>query len=148
MKQHLHNEAKVLPVGKHSKMLASQYLASALSPSPPSFEIISRPQGPRNMKATLKSAFVDTVSPHLVDGTVPDGNIGVARSQIHTSAVANSVALNSPYPLLGTPPPPVHESEKSLPRQCRAILAQLGSSHCSQLNLLPPRQRPPPEPLH
>ena len=109
-------------------MLASQFLASALHPSHPLFDVVSSPQGPRNMKATLKVTFVD-----LVDGVLPDGSAGIARSRIHTLAVSNYIALGTPYPLLGTPPPPVHASKKFLLRQCRTILAQIWSSHCSQL---------------
>ena len=131
--QHLHNEAKILSVGEHSRMLASQYLASALNLSHPSHPVVSRPHGLRNMKKTLKSSFSDAVNPHLVDGVVPDGNVGVAQNQIHTLAVTNSIATSTANPLLGTPPPPVHVSELALPRQCRAILAQLRSSQCSQL---------------
>ena len=69
---------------------------------------------------------------HFIDGVIPDVGVRVARSQNHTAAVANLLAVNSPNPLLGLPLP-VHESEKTLPRQCRSILTHKISSPCSQL---------------
>ena len=131
--QHLHNEAKILSVGEHCRMLAAQHLAMTLQQNHPSFIAVSRPPGLRDKKPTLQSAFLDDVRPHLVDGVVPRGQLSLVRKQLHTSFVSNSIALNTPNPLLGTPPPPVHPSESSLPRACRSTLAQLRSSYCSYL---------------
>ena len=128
--QHLHNEAKLLSVVEHCRMLSAQYLAMALQRIHPSFEAISRQAGPRDKKATVKSALHNDVSPHLVDGAIPPGELGIIRNRIHTSSIANSEALNSPNPLIGISPPPVDPSEASLPRPVRSTL----STNCVHLN--------------
>ena len=63
----------------------------------------------------------------LISPSIPAGGLGEVRNRIHTLAVTESAAMTSDNPLLGAPPPPVHDSEKYLPRQCRSILAQLRS---------------------
>ena len=131
--RHLHNEAKLLSVGEHCDLLSALYLTSALHPDHPSHEVVSRPAGPRNMKKTLKSAFLPVVSPYLVNGKMPAGGVAAARSEIHTASVRNSSAFNYPNPVLGAVAPPVDESEKELPRPYRLTLSQLRSSYCVSL---------------
>ena len=114
-------------------MLSSQYLASCLQHDHPCHKVVSRPPGPRNKKATLKSAFSGDVNHHLVDGYVPVGHISSIQNKIHTEAVSDCLAKNTPNPLLGVPPPPVDKSELNLLRVYRSPLSQLCSSCCIKL---------------
>ena len=88
--QHLHNEARILSIEEHARLLAAQFLAAASQRDHPSHEVISRRPGPRNMKATLQSALGDAVSPHLVDGIIPACGLGAARTALYSAAVVNS----------------------------------------------------------
>ena len=65
---HLHRETKVLPVKEHLSLLCSQSLAKSPQPSDRFFKTVTLPSGPRNMKQTLQSRFLPTVSPFLVNG--------------------------------------------------------------------------------
>ena len=56
-----------------------------------------------------------------------------ARSEIHSSFVRNSSAMQYVNPVLGTVAPPVCESERDLPRPFRSTLSQLRSSYCASL---------------
>ena len=91
---HVHNEAKLLSVEEHCEMLSVQLLIACLQPDHPSFEVVNKPRGPRDKKKTLKSAYIDQITPYLVNGSIP----AAACSQIHTSFVRNSSALNTPNP--------------------------------------------------
>ena len=115
-------------------MLAAQHLVATLQSSHPSHKVVTRPPGPRSKKASLQSSVIDDVRRYLVNGSVPPGELGQVRNHIHTTTVSFSEALNTPCPLLGIPPPKVHESELSLPRTYRSTLAQLRSTHCTHLN--------------
>ena len=123
-----------MSIGTPTTMTTKKNLAATLQEGHPSYEIVTRPLGPRSLKSSLESAVIDDVSQHLVNDSVPPGELGTTRNRIHTTAVSFSEALNTPHPLLGIPPPLVHESESSLPRPYRSTLAQLRSTHCSRLN--------------
>ena len=129
---HLHAETKVLPVKEHLSLLCSQELAKSLQPSHPSFNTVTSPSGPRNMKQTLQSKFLPTVAPYLVDGSLPPQNYRSTIKSLHTEAVAAALAAADPNPLLQARPP-IAEEEISLPRHYRTTLAQLRSGCCSSL---------------
>ena len=57
----------------------------------------------------------------------------VTLKALHTDAVQGAVASFDPNPLLGSAPPLIDKSERSLPRSQRVVLAQLRSGHCRLL---------------
>ena len=57
-----------------------------------------------------------------------------AIRDIHTRAVRETINKNGPNRVLGRRPPPVHKSERRLPRGWRTTLSQLRSDFSKQLN--------------
>ena len=132
---HLHSEAKMLMVGEHLQLLASQYLASALRESHSMFETVACLPGPHHLKETLQSAFYDKVLPYLDDdGVVPRGHHNDVKNKIHADHVRRAVASREVNKVLNRQAPPVHHSESRLPRAHRSALAQLRSGYSSSLN--------------
>ena len=127
--QHIHTEAKILPVVDHAKMTATQYLASAKRASHPSHEVVMAPRGPRNMKNTLSSAYGSHIDAYLVDGVLPAGAFPETLKHVHTSFVQASIDEIGDHPLLNEPAPAIDKSELSLPRSTRSALSQLRSGH-------------------
>ena len=115
-------------------MLCSQALATCLQTGHPSFPVVTADSGPRpRQKNTLQYRFYAKVAPYISqDGTIADAKL--ARNEIHTAAVAESIAARGINRVLGTPAPPVHEEEKQLSRKTRRTLSQLRSGHCYSLN--------------
>ena len=132
---HLHSETEILPVGRHLHLLSSQFLASAMCPSHPSHHLVVTPPPPshRKIKNTLRTKCWDSVSDFLQDGIIPAGRVREAQRDIHTRVVSEA-RESSTNRVLGTTPPSIDASEKTLPRKTRAILSQLRSGHCSRLN--------------
>ncbi|MCP4061384.1 MAG: hypothetical protein GY738_29760 [Pseudoalteromonas sp.] len=131
---HLHQETKILPVQNHLSLLCSQYLASSLRPSHPSFSNVTTPPGPRSKKSTLQSKFLHTVQPFLSpDNTLHPNNYKFTISQLHTSAVTQAINSYPPNPVLNHAPPDINPSEIPLPRHYRTILSQLRSNYCPKL---------------
>ena len=130
---HLHSEAKELPVGAHLQMLSSQFLACALRDSHPSHEVACAPSGPRNKKRTLKSAFYGDISDLLTDGLTPPGEYSTIKDNIHTRAISTYMRSRPVNPIIGRQPLPIHPSESRISRPYRAALAQLRSGHCIRL---------------
>ena len=130
---HLHVEAEILTVKEHLDMLCSQALATYLQAGHPSFPVVTADSGPRNKKHTLQSRFNARVGRHIgQDGRMADTES--AHRDIHTAAVAESIASRDMNRVLGAPAPPVHEEERQLPRKTRRTLSQLRSGHCYSLN--------------
>jgi hypothetical protein len=136
---HLHAECKLLPVDEHLFMLCTQFLASCLHPSHPSNATVKLPPGHqknqhgRPMKETLSSCFHDAVSPYLWGDLIPSGLYDKIKNDIHTATVQNYLTSAGPNKVLGTRPPAVDNSEKSLPQAYVTTLHQLRSSKCSAL---------------
>jgi hypothetical protein len=136
---HLHAETKLMPVDEHLSMLCAQFLASCLRRCHPSHDVVQLPPRPRKnkhghpLKERLSSRFLDVVSPHPVDGIIPEASYKRIRNKIHTTAVQNYIQSAAPNRLLGVRPPEVSRSEETLPRIYRRILAQLRDDRCSSL---------------
>jgi hypothetical protein len=130
---HLHSEAKILMVDQHLELLSKQFLASALRPDHPSHSLVTRPEDSRKMKPTLQSRFVESLSPYLINGTLPPNSYKQTIKSIHTSSVEKAISLAEPNRVLGYPPPEIDPSESSLPRLTRTTLSQLRSSYCRRL---------------
>ena len=132
--KHLHSETKVLPVADHLGLLSKQFLASAKMPLNPSHTVVSRPPGPRDMKATLSSKFSESLSPYLRDGVQPSTLYKDTLSKLHTVAIEASITDLGPNDVIGRAPPDISEEEKSLDRANRCTLSQLRSGYCYRLN--------------
>ena len=132
--EHLHTEAKMLSVSQHLQLLTGQYLVSALRPDHPAHSVVTSPAGPRDMKQTLQSAFIDDVQPYLENGVIPPPNYNDVKNRLHASYVTKAINDRQNPNTLRAATPPVHVSDQQLPRAHRSALAQLRSGHCSALN--------------
>ena len=130
---HLHQEALVLHVRAHLSMLCSQFLLSALRPNHPSHPTVTADSGPRNIRHTLQSRFRPSISAHLIDGITQPDCYRESLRQVHSDAVAATIAALSPNRLLGVSPPAVSASEQRLPRAHRTTLSQLRSGFSSAM---------------
>ena len=131
---HLHTETQMLPVDNHLGLLCSQYLASALRPSHPSFPTVTRPSGPRTIKTTIQAKFTPSIAHLLSNGVTPPSSYDNIISTLHTEAVQSAIHSFPPHRLLHTTPPPINPEESLLPRPFRSALSQLRSGHCKALN--------------
>ena len=132
--EHLHAEAKELPVKEHLHLLSAQYLARSLQPHHVNYPLVTLDQGPRKMKDTLRSKVLSEVSPYLEDdGSLRGGNYVSVRNKLHTDAVHKYMSNAKNNRVIGQPPPPVHTNENHLPRLIRVTLAQLRSGFCARL---------------
>ena len=117
------------------RLLSAQFLARALQPGNPSHPYVTRPDGRRRMKHTLRSKVIDDVRPYLdADGKIAPGTYRDALNSIHTDIVGSAIANQRPNRVLGTAPPKISLSEKTLPRVTRSTLSQLRSGFCAKLN--------------
>ena len=131
---HLHAEAKELPVGDHLHLLSSQFLARSLDPNHVSHPFTTLDQGPRKLKHTLRSKCVEDVSPYLEEnGTISRGNYDMVKNKLHTDIVRKSIIRSSDNRVIGCKPPPVNSNENHLPRVTRVTLSQLRSGQCARL---------------
>ena len=130
---HLHGEARLLPVDRELSMLCSQFLLGALRRSHPSNAVVSADPGPRSIRSTLRSRFLPSVQPFLQDGSTPDSTYRSSLNAIHSGAVADATAAAAPNRVLGRAPPPVDSEEVLLPRHYRTTLAQLRTGFSSAM---------------
>ena len=130
---HLHSETEILPVDQHLRLLSAQYLARALQPGHVSHDTVTLPSGPRRSKETLQSKCWDLVEPYLQDGVIPPNTYRDTLNKIHSKVVSDSITNISPNRILNAPAPKIDAQESYLPRQCRAVLAQLRSGFCAKL---------------
>ena len=130
---HLHAETKVLPVSESLDLNCRQYLVSALRPSHPAHSAASEPVGAREIRSTLRSRYLASISGVLDGGVMREENYRATIGELHKSAVRQHILSAPVNNVLGTRPPEVGSSELSLPRAGRTTLAQLRSGHCSAL---------------
>ena len=130
---HLHGEARLLPVDRELSMLCGQFLLGALRHGHPSSAVASADPGPRSIRSTLRSKFLPSVQPYLQNGATPDNSYRSALRSIHNGAVADAISSAAPNRVLDRAPPPVDGEEIHLPRHYRTSLAQLRSGFSSSL---------------
>ena len=99
---HVHHEAKVLPVKAHAKLLSTQYLylASAGNPSHPCHFVHNLAPPPRpNIKraGTLKTRFGTYLQPHLLITTTGDRKRALA--DLHRTFVQRTARKLDPNPV-------------------------------------------------
>jgi retron-type reverse transcriptase len=125
--QHLHTETKTLPLNNHLKLHASQLRQKSQLPTHPLHDLNRQTNCPRQMKETIfenwngKTIIINNTSatPPTPDST--SQNI----KKIHTMIVEECLRSYKPNPILSQPAPNINQSEQSLPRKTRRILAQL-----------------------
>ena len=121
---HLHAEANVVKVRKHSELLSTQYLARCLEPENVDTSITTRDTPKRRMKETLFTRHHSTVEPMMI---AKDRK--TILQAIHTKAVnsqGRNVVLDDCALLINIP-------EKELTRTEHMTLTQLRSRHCRLL---------------
>ena len=121
---------KILPVAAHVDLLCAQFLASALRVGHPSHAVVTADPGPRITKPTLCTKYIDVVAPYLSNGVINPNDYKSILVALHTAAVTKSIANLGINHLLGTIPPEICDSEKSLCRRERTLLAQLRADDC------------------
>ena len=115
---HLHSEAKVMPVRDHCEMLSTQFLLATTQPNHPNLPDLNL-KPPRNMKDTLVSKFSNHIRDMVPDGgtDLPTYRSGLKR--LHTSFVSSTISNQSNNRVLNEPAPPIDSSEKELTRSTR-----------------------------
>ena len=115
---HLHVEAEMLKVRKHSELLSAQYLARCLEPGNVCHSITTRESPMRRMKETLFTRHRNTV-----EQMVLADNRKATLQVMHTDAVIKAVKDQKNNIVLDDLPHPINDSEKDLTRKERATLA-------------------------
>jgi len=131
---HLHAEAKIMPVKDHCEMLSQQFLLNSTKPNHPNHIDIMAPAPTRIMKEALLTRFGGDVRPLAPQGVIDELNYKEGLKTIHTKSVEETIRRQGPNPVLGIPAPKINDSEKTLPRKTRSTLAQLRSGHSTFLN--------------
>ena len=92
---HLHAEAIVLKVRKHSELLSAQYLARCLEPENVNNPITTRDTSKRRMEVTLFTRHLSTVEPMMIakDSTTPSNHW---RQQQTTVNSIQTIDANQP----------------------------------------------------
>lgn len=161
---HLHQETETLPTKTHAKMLSQQYLVQCFKRDHPCNKIVHEIEPPRHirksigvLKSTIEPLIRDmrthpttattpttrpslpidaTTGPHSTNTT--DGLNTTQCKQlvklIHTNTVRDAISASNSNMVLGTLPPPISDTEKTLPRVTRTTLSQLRSGRCKMLN--------------
>jgi hypothetical protein len=132
---HLHQEAKMMPVKAHCEMLSAQYLTSCFDATHPCHSLSIPAVRPRKMKHTLTSKSYDKVAQLLANGQADTpAHRKTVKNKLHTQGVKEAIEALQPNKVLQTKPPNINENEKSLPRRVRSTLAQLRSGYSKYLN--------------
>ena len=121
-----------LTVEDHVHLLSTQFLAKTLDPEHPSHDVSTAPQAPHPLRHTLTSKYCGSVSPLTTGDISPPGQCGDVIKSLHTSAVESSIRKLDAKPnrVLGSRPPPIHATSKSLPRPWRSTVSQFRSGWC------------------
>ena len=131
---HLHAEAKIMPVKDHCCMITEQFLLATQKPEHPNQINIFAPRPPRVMKNTIKEAYSANIQHLVQEDGISDAEYKAGLKTIHTKYVAETILNQQNNKVLNSPPPTIHISEKSLPRKTRVILSQLRSNYSTYLN--------------
>jgi hypothetical protein len=99
----------------------------------PSHETVLLSSGPRKMKETLSSRYMQVVEPFLQDGVIKEITYRKTLEAIHSSAVAAAISRQGPNRVLQGPAPAISASEQKLPLLAHSTLAQLRDDRCCKL---------------
>ncbi|XP_054727439.1 uncharacterized protein LOC129237065 [Anastrepha obliqua] len=131
--QHLHDEANMLPVKEHNKMLGKQFLLGCQRRPHPCRHLLEPEPPPRHIRRHFLNyvdEILDKTDRPLQDETVYRQTI----NDIHQETLTIFLSSRPPNAVIGVQPPPIADEELQLPRESRVILAQLRSGYCSRLN--------------
>ena len=125
--EHLHTEAKILPLSNHLKLHASQLRQKSQLRTHPLHNLLPQPAGLREKKKTIFDNWSGTTI------TIKNDNNNTSTTElitqnlktIHTIAVDECIRSYKPNSILAQPAPNINPSEQSLPCGMRRVLAQL-----------------------
>ena len=128
--QHLSDETRILPVQRKIDMLSCQWAARSQDPLHPNHGVLDRAPGTGTVDS-LASRHRHTLE--KIGRKNPNAVPRDVAELVHTKFVEDFLAAAPGNPILGGAAPKVSETERTLPRHTRAILAQLRSGVCSLL---------------
>ena len=102
---HLHAEAKEMPVKKHCEMLSKQFLLSTTKENHPNKTDLSHVP-PRTMKQTLTTRFGTEILDLIPEGGTTTSSYKSGLKRIHTTSVDETIRLQTDNRVLQRPAPP------------------------------------------
>ena len=148
--QHLHKETKTLPLSNHIKLHASQLRQKALLPIHPLHNLTNQAKGPRKMKQTIFENWNGKTINISNNENIPITADSISQNlkEIHTMTVKECLLTYKPNPIIALPAPDINQSEQTLPRKTRRILAQLRTNKSpilkTYLHSIDPKNHPSP----
>ncbi len=122
-----------MKVRPHCELLSKQFLLATQKPNHPNRVNLSAPPPPRQMSKTLSSRFGAEIR-QMSRPDPPEEDYKSKLKLIHNKSVQEALNAMEPNKVLLAKPPPIHSSERCLPRATRTTLAQLRSSYSTYLN--------------
>ena len=148
--QHLHKETKTLTLSNHLKLHASQLRQKSQLPTHPLHDLNRQTNCPRQKKETIFENWngkTININNNSATPPTPDSTSENLK-KIHTIAVEECIRSYKPNPILSQPAPDINQSEQSLPRKTRRILAQLRAGKSpillSYMHAIDPTSHPSP----
>ena len=130
---HLHQEAKVLPLRMHSKMLTKQLLASVFLPNNSDYKHLHQDKSARKPEEEKNILGNNEEIAELYKRGITHKEV---IKTLHTSTVQSSISNYAPNRVLQAPPPDINSEEKELDRTSRTSLARLRSGFCRTLSFM------------
>ncbi|KAH7714342.1 hypothetical protein AAVH_18298 [Aphelenchoides avenae] len=103
----------MLPVRDHNVLLTDQFYAAGGNPAHPNHHMLEEPPRVREMKHTIHS-FSRQRTVEAIAATCP--LLKVIQNKLHTTGVETSAPFLARNVVLGGRPPPISNTEKTLPR--------------------------------
>jgi len=123
---HLHDETGMLYARQHNLLLTQQFVLLCHKPDHPLNRIITAPLPHRAIRQDCRRQIEPIAD--LIPNDWGDPNaLKTALNILHQRIVSTSLSHMSNNRVLNCRPPPIDNSEKSLPRETRTTLAQLRS---------------------
>ena len=129
--EHIHREAKILPIKDHCNMISKQFLLTNHVPGHPGYKHIhERLPARSHLKPTIQNMRqeIQDLLP------VSRDNLKVKQKVIHTREVAKTLASYPPNKVLQANPPEVNKTAATLTRSVQSQLSQLRSGYSRLLN--------------
>jgi hypothetical protein len=123
--QHLHEETHVLPLQHHLQLHATQLRQKAQQSTNPLNSLTQDPSPPRLLKQTIFHNNGYTTLAHTTDNNLTEQTINQNLKTIHTRFVHDYLANLAPNKVIQRQAPNIDNTEQTLPRRTRRILAQL-----------------------
>jgi len=129
--QHLHVETKTLPIQNHLKLHASLFRERSLNTSHPCHNLTQNNANKRHLKQTIFDNANYTYNIPIKDNSYSDTDTIANCTTIHSNIVDEYKSSLQPNKILQTIAPSIDQSELTLPRDTRCILAQLRTGKSS-----------------